>query len=112
MVGQCHQNYQNECDRTPEGSGTGGPGVLWSMGSRRVGHDLMSKQQQKIQSFLHYSEQGERLLLYGKSTVAHKTTYHLLILSELYHKGHNRALLYDPRKSYKNRVKFKLLLER
>ena len=25
---------------------TGGPGVLWSMGSRRVGHDLTTKQQQ------------------------------------------------------------------
>ena len=25
----------------------GGPGVLWSMGSRRVGHDLTTKQQQK-----------------------------------------------------------------
>ena len=24
---------------------TGGPGVLWSMGSRRVDHDLMTKQQ-------------------------------------------------------------------
>ena len=26
---------------------TGGPGVLWSMGSRRVGHDFMTKQQQQ-----------------------------------------------------------------
>ena len=27
---------------------TGGPGVLWSMGSQRVGHDLMTKQQQHV----------------------------------------------------------------
>ena len=26
----------------------GGPGVLWSMESQRVGHDLMTKQQQQI----------------------------------------------------------------
>ena len=26
---------------------TGGPGMLWFMGSRRVGHDLMTKQQQQ-----------------------------------------------------------------
>ena len=27
---------------------TGGPGVLWSMGSRRVGHGLTTKQQQQL----------------------------------------------------------------
>ena len=27
---------------------TGRPGVLWSMGSRRVGHDLTTKQQQIV----------------------------------------------------------------
>ena len=30
---------------------TGGPGVLWSMGSLRVGHDLTTKQQQSVRSY-------------------------------------------------------------
>ena len=29
---------------------TGGPNVLWSMGSRRVGHDLTTTQQQQVKS--------------------------------------------------------------
>ena len=45
MVGQCPQNCQHEFDHN---SGkqwkTGGPGMLWSMQSQRVRHDLMSKQ--------------------------------------------------------------------
>ena len=45
-IGLCHQRYQHEFDPTLGGSGRQeGLGVLWSMGSRRVGHDLMTKQQ-------------------------------------------------------------------
>ena len=32
-VGQCHQSNQHEFDQTPGQWKTGGPGVLWSMGS-------------------------------------------------------------------------------
>ena len=48
MDGQCHRSNQHEFDPTPGGKWkTGGPGMLWSMGSRRVGHNLMTKLQQQ-----------------------------------------------------------------
>ena len=48
MVGQCHRSYQNEFDTTPGGSGRWeGLACSSPWGSRRVGHDLTTKQQSK-----------------------------------------------------------------
>ena len=45
MVGWYHQLNGHECEQTPEDSEGGKPGVLQSMGSQRVGHDLATEQQ-------------------------------------------------------------------
>ena len=48
MVGQCHQSDQHEFDPTLGGSG-GQEGMLWSIVSGRIQHDLMTKQQKQQQ---------------------------------------------------------------
>ena len=51
MAGQGHRSDQHEFDPIPGGNGRQeGPGVLWSMGSQRVGHDLRTKEQQPWES--------------------------------------------------------------
>ena len=50
MVGRHHQPNGHEFEQTP-GDGEGQPGMLQSMGSQRVGHDLATKQQQQYNIF-------------------------------------------------------------
>ena len=46
MAGWPHQLNGHECEQTlGDGEGQGKPGVLQSMGSQRVGHDLVTEQQ-------------------------------------------------------------------
>ena len=52
---------------------TGGPGVLWSMGSQRVGHDLTTKQQ-KTHCVSNWGRQQDSLLL----------EFHTLYFQEIY----------------------------
>ena len=47
MVRQHHQLNGHEFEQTPGDSGGEEPGRLQSLGSQRVGHDLMTEQQQK-----------------------------------------------------------------
>ena len=51
MAGWPHQLNGHECEQTlGDGEGQGKPGVLQSMGSQRVGHDLVTEQQNTSQS--------------------------------------------------------------
>ena len=51
MVGWHHQFNGHESEQTlGDREGHGKPGVLQSMGSQRVGHDLATEQQHKVQS--------------------------------------------------------------
>ena len=64
MVGHCHQSYQHEFDPTPGGSGRQ-EGLVCSgaWGSQRIGHDLMTKQQQQQMMVSNYAVYGLLILL-------------------------------------------------
>ena len=46
MVREHHQLNRHELEKTPEDQRTGKPGMLQSMRSQRVRHDLVAEQQQ------------------------------------------------------------------
>ena len=52
MIRQHHQLNGHECEQTPGDSEGQEPGVLQPMGSQRVGHNLVTEQQQGLVS--HY----------------------------------------------------------